>query len=338
MIILKFSSVRWQEETVENLKQNIINSTFSHAVLFCGEQDSCVKLAHACADGLLCEAKNGEACEACPACAKTKIGSHPDKIVISTEKASLGIDAVRECINEMYVRPYSGTRKIFIFENGSKLTKAAQNALLKILENPPSYGVIIIISQKEEDLLPTVISRLKRYTLRIPNIEEVSKYLAEKYPEKRENAKFCAKFCEGNPNEAEELLNRDGDFDFRKRLVIFFNKLAGNEKSAVFDFANYIVEHKDEFNMFVMYMQTILHDLILLKKGVSQNSVINSDMIPALTKLSNSLTEDKLIKTVKNLLDAKKRIEQNASFMLTVNNFLLNTREVLHDRNSRSTF
>ena len=74
-----------------------------------------------------------------------------------------------------------------------------------------------------------------------------------------------------------------------------------------------------------MYMQTILHDLILLKKGVSQNSVINSDMIPALTKLSN-------------LLDAKKRIEQNASFMLTVNNFLLNTREVLHDRNSRSTF
>ena len=160
----------------------------------------------------------------------------------------------------------------------------------------------------------------------------------QKYPEKREIAKFCAKFCEGNPNEAEELLNRDGDFDFRKRLVIFFNKLAGKEKSAVFDFANYIVEHKDDFNMFVMYMQTILHDLVLLKKGVSPDSIINSDMLPALTKLSNPLSEDKLIKTVKNLLEAKKRIEQNASFMLTVNNFLLKTREVLHDRNSRSTF
>ncbi len=338
MINLKFSSVRWQEETVENLKQNIVNSTFSHAVLFCGEQDSCIKLAHACADGLLCELKNGEACGVCPSCAKTKIGSHPDKIVISTEKASLGIDAVRDCINEMFVRPYSGTRKVFIFENGSKLTKAAQNALLKILENPPSYGVIIIVSQKEEDLLPTVISRLKRYTLRIPSVQEVSKFLAEKYPEKREIAKFCAKFCEGNPNEAEDLLNRDGDFDFRKRLVIFFNKLAGKEKSAVFDFADYIVEHKDEFNTFVMYMQTILHDLILLKKGTLSDAIINSDMVPALTKLSGFLTEDKISRTVKNLLNAKSRIEQNASFMLTVNNFLLNTREVLHDRNSRSTF
>ena len=334
---MNFSSVRWQEETVANLKKNISENTFSHAVLFCGETASCINLAHACADGLLCEASSGEACGLCPSCAKTKIGSHPDKIVIRTDKASLGIDSVRDCINEMYIRPYSDTKKIFIFEEGSKLTKAAQNALLKILENPPDYGVIIIAVQKEEDLLPTVISRLKRYNLRIPTAVEVGRFLAEKYPEKREIAMFCGKFCEGRPFDAEELLNCDGDFDFRKRLVIFFNKLAGKEKSAVFDFANYIVERKNEFDTFVMYMQTILHDLILIKQGIKNDSIINSDMIPALSKLSEYLTSQMISKTTENLTEAKRRIQQNASFMLTINNFLLNTREVLHDRNSRST-
>jgi len=335
---LNFNSVRWQEETVSNLKNNIENKTFSHAVLFCGEHSSCVNLAHACADALLCDSQKGEACGICSACAKTKIGSHPDKIIIRTEKASLGIDAVRACINEMYVRPYGDTKKIFIFEDGSKLTKGAQNALLKILENPPSYGVIIIIAEKEEDLLPTVISRLKRYNLRIPTGEEIGKYLAEKYPEKRSIAMFCGKFCEGKPFDAEELLNRDGDFDFRKRLVIFFSKLAGKEKSAVYDFANYLVERKNDFDIFVTYMQTILHDLMFINKGLGENVIINSDMIPALTKLAGYLSAEKIALTAKNLLEAKRRIDQNASFMLTVNNFLLNTREVLHDRNSRSTF
>lgn len=302
---MNFNSVKWQEETVANLKSNIENKTFSHAVLFCGERSSCINLANACADALLCEKQGNEACGICPACAKTKIGSHPDKVIIRTDKASLGIDAVRDCINEMFVRPYGDTKKIFIFEDGSRLTKAAQNALLKILENPPSYGVIIIAAEKEEDLLPTVISRLKRYNLRIPTGEEIGKYLEEKYPEKRSIAMFCGKFCEGRPFDAEELLNRDGDFDFRKRLVIFFSKLAGKEKSAVFDFANYLVEKKDDFNIFVTYMQTILHDLLFISKGLDEKAIINSDMIPALTKLAGYLTAEKIALTVKNLTEAK---------------------------------
>ena len=85
-------------------------------------------------------------------------------------------------------------------------------------------------------------------------------------------------------------------------------------------------------------MQTILHDLMFINKGLGENVIINSDMIPALTKLAGYLSAEKIALTAKNLLEAKRRIDQNASFMLTVNNFLLNTREVLHDRNSRSTF
>lgn len=332
---MKFSSVKWQEEITGNLKQNILNNTFSHALLFCGEHSSAFNLANACADSLLCEKFDGEPCSVCPSCAKTKTGSHPDKIIISSQK-SIGVDLVRECIQEMNIRPY-GNKKIFIFENGSRLTVQAQNALLKILENPPEYGVIIIVADKEEDLIPTVLSRLKRYTLRIPTGEEIGTYLADKYPEKREMAMFCGKFCEGRPFDAEELLKRDSDFDFRKRIAIFFNKLISGEKSAVFDFANYLTDKKGDFEVFVTYFQAILRDIIFIKKSFPDEKIINSDMLPALRQIADSVTENMITETVKNLTETKHDIDMNASFMLSINNFLLKTREVLNDRNSRST-
>lgn len=333
---MKFSSVKWQDDIANNLKQSILNNTFSHAVLFCGEHNSCMNLSHACADALLCEKFDGEPCGVCPSCAKTKAGSHPDKIIISSQK-SIGVDPIRDSIKEMNIRPYGNTKKIFIFEDGSRLTIQAQNALLKILENPPEYGVIIIVAEKEEDLIPTVLSRLKRYTLRIPTGEEIGSYLADKYPEKSQMAMFCGKFCEGRPYDAEELLKKDSDFDFRKRIIIFFNKLAGEEKSAVFDFANYLTDKKSEFDTFATYFQTILRDILFIKHDFPDSAIINSDMLSSLKQIALRLSEDKITDCVKLLTQAKQKIDSNASFMLTINNFLLKTREVLHDRNSRST-
>ena len=135
---------------------SIRTSTLSHAILFTGNTTSGIELANATADAMLCDSKSGNACNSCPSCTKTNAGSHPDKIVVSASKKTIGVDEIREVINNMYVRPFIADKKIFIFTDAHKMTVQAQNALLKVLETPPEYGIFLMVAEKEEQLLETV--------------------------------------------------------------------------------------------------------------------------------------------------------------------------------------
>ncbi len=328
---MNFNSIKWQNDTVNNIKNCIATKTLGHAVLFCGEIKTCLDMAHASADAILCDMGSGDSCGKCPSCIKTNAGSHPDKMVVRTEKASLGVNEVREFIANAYVRPFIGDFKVCIFEDADKLTPAAQNALLKILEAPPSYCVIFLVCEKEEDLLPTVLSRLKRYTLKIPTGAEVGQYLAGKYPEKRELALFCGKFCEGSPTGAEELLLNGGYADRRRRLCNSLTKLGGREKSAVFDFANYLNENKADFIQNASFINSILRDVIFIHGKVSPSYIINSDIIDELTALSKITSPVKITAISNGLAAVLSDMDKNAAFKLSILNYLLKVWEDLHD-------
>lgn len=328
---MKFTEVKWQDSIIASLQTSIKAGTIGHALLFCGEEKSCKDLAHCTADALLCDRKQESACGTCPSCIKLKAGSHPDKIVIKAKKASIGVDEIRNFISELYIKPFLGNRKIAIFEEAGKLTPAAQNALLKVLEAPPDYGMILLAANKEEDLLPTVLSRLKKYQLAIPTGQQVGAYLAGKYPEQKELAYFCANFCEGSPTGAEELLRNGGGHAQRTRLLLFLDKLCGPSKSVVFDFAGYLEEHKDDFAQHANYLFSLLRDLIYLKQGLAQNQLINSDLKIELTALSAKVTAKNLQFLSDQLALCLKARKANASFPLLITNFLLKAWEELHD-------
>jgi DNA polymerase-3 subunit delta' len=328
---LNFNSIKWQNETVDNIKNCIASKTLGHAVLFCGEKKTCLDMAHASSDAIICDTGEGNACGRCPSCTKTNAGSHPDKIIIKTEKATLGINEVREFISNAYVRPFISNFKVCIFEDADKLTGAAQNALLKILEAPPDYCIIFIVCEKEENLLPTVLSRLKKYTMKIPTGAEVGQYLAGKYPEKRDLALFCGKFCEGSPNGAEELLLNGGYSDRRRRLCNSFIKLGGKEKSTVFDFANYLTENKVDFIQNAAFINSILRDVIFLHGKISPAYIVNSDIINELSALSKITSSEKITKITNGLSSVLSDIDKNAAFKLSILNYLLKVWEDLHD-------
>ena len=326
---MNFNTVKWQDDTVENLKSCIASKTLGHALLFCGERKTSLNLAHAVADGVLCSAhQNGQACGICPSCVKNNAGSHPDKIVVKAEKATIGVNEVREFINSVYVRPFIDDFKVCIFEDASKLTVQAQNALLKVAEQPPEYCIIIMIAEKEEDLLPTVLSRFKKFTLKIPTGDEVGNYLAQKYPEKKELALFCGKFCEGSPTGAEELLLNDGHYNQRRRLYLFLERMTSVEKSSVFDFADYLLDNKDDFELNVSYLQAIIRDLLFIKQKMPETVIINSDFKKELSDLSKKFSVESLYNFATNLTETFYNITtRNAAFKLSVTNLLLKVRE-----------
>lgn len=331
---LNFNSVKWQDSIVDSLKNSIKSSTLNHALLFTGITDSGIQLSNAVADAILCDENTGNACGICPSCVKTNAGSHPDKIIISASKKTIGVDEIRDVINNMYVRPYIAAKKIFIFTDAHKMTVQAQNALLKVLEAPPEYGVFLMVAEKEEQLLETVLSRLTKYKLALPSHEQVLQYLILKYPEKKSSAEFAAKLCGGNITLAEKYITDDSQGDKRKRLLMFITKIISGSKSSVFDFSGYLNEYKDDFDENLEYIYILLRDLLFIKSGFPKNNIINSDLYDMLCAYSSRLSEKNIFFFASKISDCKDLQKINSAFKLTILNALMKIWEELHGRNS----
>ena len=132
----------------------------SHAFIFEGENSAAVKnQVRAYAKGLNCECAN--ACGECLSCRVFESGNHPDTFFVKgTKQSSIGVSDVREqIIMPMAVKPFKYKHKIFIVENAETLTPAAQNALLKTIEEPAPYGVFLFLASSTHNFLPTVLSR-----------------------------------------------------------------------------------------------------------------------------------------------------------------------------------
>lgn len=331
---MNFNSIKWQDSIVENLKNSIKTSTLNHAILFTGNTSSGVSIANAAADAILCDAKSGNACGVCPSCVKTNAGSHPDKIIVSATKKTIGVDEIRDIINNMYVRPFIADKKIFIFTEAHKMTPQAQNALLKVLEAPPEYGIFLMVAEKEEQLLETVLSRLTKYKLALPSNEQVLQYLVLKYPEKKSSAEFASKLCGGNLSLAEKYITDDTQGDKRKRLLMFITKIIGGNKSSVFDFAGYLNEYKDDFDENIEYVYILLRDLLFIKCGLPKDAIINTDLYDMLNAHSKKLSEGNIFYFASKISDCKDLQKINAAFKLTLLNALMKIWEELHGRNS----
>lgn len=149
--MLEFKDILGHEQIKEHFQNAAATGKVSHAYILSGEEGMGKKtLANAFAMTLLCEEGGREPCMQCHACKQVLSGNHPDLIYVTHEKpASMGVDDIREQINDtIMVRPYSSQYKIYIVDEAQKMTVQAQNALLKTIEEPPAYAVIMLFDYK----------------------------------------------------------------------------------------------------------------------------------------------------------------------------------------------
>ncbi len=179
---------------VQYLRRSLINGRGAHAYLFAGpESIGKALLALRLAQALVCETGGPDPCQACRACRRTVKGNHPDVrgISLATQAASekadapkskvLRIETIRDWQRDIDLRPFEAARRVFILDDAQALNEAASNAMLKTLEEPPSYAVLILIAQGAGDLLPTIVSRCRVLRLRPLAREAVAQALQERY-------------------------------------------------------------------------------------------------------------------------------------------------------------
>ena len=174
----------------QRLSAAFAQGKISHCYLICGPDGSGKRtLARILAAAMECTGAGEAPCGVCTACRKAFDGQHPDIITVDdTEHKNVSIDVIRDARADMFIRPNEGKRKIYILPRAQDMLPAAQNALLKILEEPPEYGVFLLLSTHAEKLLPTIRSRCAELHLSPVGQEEAAAYLQCRLPQQQPDA------------------------------------------------------------------------------------------------------------------------------------------------------
>ena len=203
---MAFESLLGNERIKQNLSAAAAKNRFAHFYLISGPKGSGKHtLAKLLSCALMCQSGH-RPCGTCSGCRKIMADTHPDFItVVDPEHKTLPVRMVREARESMFVRPNEGSRKIYLFPQ--EMGIEGQNALLKILEEPPSYGVFIILSDNPEKLLPTVRSRCTELALCAVDAAILKPWLAAKFPSATEDDLHAAiRRSGGYPGQALEIL------------------------------------------------------------------------------------------------------------------------------------
>ena len=168
-----FGALLGNEQLKENLSAARRKGRMSHFYLLSGPQGSGKHtLASLIAAAMLCEAPDGP-CGVCQHCRKVLSGSHPDYITIDDpSKKTVPVDLIRQARADMYIQPNESDHKLYLFPRAQDMGMPGQNALLKVLEEPPKYGVFLLLADNPNKLLPTVRSRCTELKL-LPLPQEV---------------------------------------------------------------------------------------------------------------------------------------------------------------------
>ena len=177
-----FEGLLGNDRLKENLQASIGRGRISHFYLICGPEGSGKQtLARQMAAAILCR-QEWKPCLQCTACRKVLADSHPDFITVrDPEHKNVSVKIVRQIRDEMFIRPNESDRKIYLF--AQDLGMEGQNALLKILEEPPSYGVFILLTDNPEKLLTTIRSRATVLSLGSLPEAVLRRELGKRFPE-----------------------------------------------------------------------------------------------------------------------------------------------------------
>ena len=262
-----------------------------------------------------------DACGECPACRRIQRGVHPDVIVIEPgDMGSIKIEQVRDVIDRADYRPFEGRRRVVIIDEADALMPAAQNALLKTLEEPPSASMFVLVSSIPDALLPTVRSRCSRLRFAALSTSEVTEVLRRDHEYSEQDARAVAVDAEGSVGralhaESADLVEaREG-----AQRLLEYTARAG-DPSRRLDAARDVtgkkstsVGERDQLAACLRALGSLLRDVSILSAGGDRGLIGNSDLESQLASLATSFDGKRSASAYAAVDEALAALERNAS-------------------------
>lgn len=326
----KFADIIGQEQIKEHLQNALTTKKISHAYIINGEKSSGKEyIAKVFAMALQCESGELEPCQECHACKQALSANQPDIIRVSHEKPNtISVDDIRAQINnDVAIKPYSSPYKIYIVNEAEKMTPQAQNAILKTLEEPPEYAVILLLTSNVNALLPTILSRCVVLNMKPVADEKVRKFLMEELHVPDYKADVCVAFARGNVGKAKALASSEDFENIKDEALSLLKYIQDMELHEIVAAIKKINEYKLEINDYFDIMAIWYRDVLLFKATKDANHLVFREELGALRKCAQRSSYEG-IEIVINALDtAKRRLDANVNFDLVMELLFLTIQE-----------
>ena len=310
------------DDLKNNFKKLIINDSVFHAFILSGNFGLGKKtFAKTMAKAILCNnfKEKNDACCKCQSCVSFDENNNPDILFIKQkDKKTIGIDELREqLLDTINIKPFMYSHKVYIIENAELLTIQAQNALLKTLEEPPEFVVIILVCDNLNALLPTVLSRCMVFRLKELKKEDVLNTLILKHNVSKEKADFLSDYARGSLGFAVKTAVSEEFNSMREEINSFLLSLNELDIASAVGYAKNFEKYKQnsEFlNLFYLWYKDVLTYL----KFKDENLIIQKDIKNEIIKFSGNEDISSVLQKLDIIWDINKKLLQNVSFTLAI--------------------
>ena len=325
-----FNNVIGHEEIIRHLQNAIKTGKISHSYIFAGEPGSGKRLlAGIYAMTLQCEAGGENACGKCESCKRAIGKNHPDIIMVKHEKPNtISIDEIREqVVNDVDIKPYSSPHKIYIIPDAEIMTPQAQNALLKTIEEPPEYAVIMLLTSNIDGLLPTIRSRCVRLDLKVVDDGLVKKYLMEHLHIPDYQAEIDASFAHGSIGKAKEAATSQEFADITQKALKILKYADSIEVYELTEAIKNLSSEKQNINDYLDIFQFWFRDVLMFKATREIDNLVFKQEINYIREQASQRSYENLEKILEALDKTKVRLRANVNTELALELLFLTIRE-----------
>ena len=251
----------------------------------------------------------------------------PDYIKKKPDGNSIKIAQIRKLQSDILVKPYK-SYKIYVIDEAQKMTVEAQNALLKTLEEPPKYAIIILITDNKESLLDTIKSRCEIIKFTPIPMQEVASYLTMNGIDSK-RASLLANFSRGSMKKAIELSESEEFHLMREEVQKYVETFLNGNLIEIMDIQSSIEKYKDQITNVLDLLINYFRDIMMVKENVDNSMIINLDRLIFVKNMSNKTTYSQLSKIIDIIEETKNKLRSNCNFNISIQVMTLNIYEVI---------
>lgn len=322
-----FKDIIGQESIKKHLQTTIKTGNLSHAYIINGEYGSGRQtIASALAKTIQCQSKTDDtdACGVCTSCKQAESHNHPDIKYITHDKTSISVNDIREQLNnDISIKPYSSEYKIYIIPDANKMTEQAQNALLKTIEEPPVYAIIILLTENCDSLLPTIRSRCVTLTMNPVDKDKICTYLENKFQLEPEQAQIAANYCQGNIGKAIRFASSSDFIEMKNQVLKLLKNLDSMDIASIIDTIKEFSTHKNDINDYLDLMLLWYRDVLMFKVTKDANLLLYSDEYSAISEQATKRDYENIENIIAAIDKAKVRLKANVNFDVTIELMIL---------------
>lgn len=326
---MAFKDILGHERVKKILKKALQKKKIPNSMLFCGPEGvGKEEMAFVLAKAINCERKRDDACETCVSCRGINARNFPDVMLIQPEGNVIKIEQMRTLRKIAYLKPMVGKKRVFIVTEAEKMTEEAANSLLKVLEEPPLFSYVILVTHNPFLIMSTIKSRCQILNFPPVSRENIRKVLMEKGYEE-EKARVISSFVHGNLKQALGLDWEDIQ-EKREQAWMLFLSLINKENFPLF-LRRYAFSYKalvkEEWEKILEMLSSFCRDLVLLKEKSDVDLLMNPDYEEKIRKAEELVSLDWLTNCLRRVNYAIYGLNKNLNVNLLVSSFFANFKE-----------